>query len=125
MYDRDIQLLQVVAAIMDPNKLLIRIIERFGLSKWAEVGFEDSPASNKSSLDSSSTTSLTPEDLSKINVYMAEEFFHLLIIILGERYQLYIGDCEEMQTLEREIIHLLCTGPKPFSKIEKVEFFSL
>lgn len=104
---------------MDPNKFLIRIIDRFGLTKWAEIGFEDSPIPLLLH-ECPATSSATPEELSKISVFLAEELFHLLIIILGERYQSFIGDCNEMQTLEREIIHLLCTGPKPFSQIEKV-----
>lgn len=106
---------------MDPNKYLIRIIDRFGLTKWAEIGFEDLPIINNALFDGPALT--TPEDLSKITVCLAEEMLHLLIIIMGERYQTNISDCTEMQILEREIIHLLCTGPKPFSQIEKVNFF--
>lgn len=46
---------------------------------------------------------------------------HLLIMILGERYLVGVGrEVTLSKSLEREVIHLLCTGEKPFSKIEKV-----
>lgn len=102
---------------MNPEKFMIRIINRFELVKWAKIGFENvslSPSSN------SLTTTATPEEFSKILVLLAEEMFHLIIMILGERYIPGVGECTYMQTLQREIIHFLCTGPKPFSQIERV-----
>lgn len=53
---------------------------------------------------------------------LAEEMLQLLIFILGERYLPGLGECSPMQCLEREILHILCTGPQPFSKIERVSF---
>uniref|UniRef100_A0A915DHW0 E3 ubiquitin-protein ligase n=1 Tax=Ditylenchus dipsaci TaxID=166011 RepID=A0A915DHW0_9BILA len=44
----------------------------------------------------------------------------LFIVILGERYLPGVSDCTHVKALEREIIHLLCSGPKPFSQIERI-----
>ncbi|KAI1713887.1 ATP-dependent clp protease adaptor protein clpS domain-containing protein [Ditylenchus destructor] len=118
MFDRDVLLLQVVAALMDPNKFIIRVLDKFTLSKWAEIGFEDS-STPLSSASIPGTPSATPEELSKISTMLAEEMLQLLIFILGERYLPGLGECSPMQCLEREILHILCTGPQPFSKIER------
>lgn len=90
MYDRDILLLQVVAAISDPNKFLIRILDRFSLTRWATFGFEDLPATRSTEL-TPSTPSSTQEDLSRITVTLAEEMLHLIIILLMERYVPGVG----------------------------------
>lgn len=117
MYDRDIILMQVCAAIMNPNVYLTRIIHRFGLSSWAEIGFEDAKIPE---FMAGCPALSNIDDLSKILVLFAEEMFHLLIIILGERYQTGIGNYTSENKLEREIVHILCAGPTPFSYIESV-----
>lgn len=61
-FDRDVLLLQVVAALMDPNKFIIRVLDKFTLSKWAEIGFEDS-STPLSSASIPGTPSATPEEL--------------------------------------------------------------
>ncbi len=37
MYDRDIQMLQLAAANIDPNQFLVQLIHKFGLENWANV----------------------------------------------------------------------------------------
>uniref|UniRef100_A0A183C9E3 E3 ubiquitin-protein ligase n=1 Tax=Globodera pallida TaxID=36090 RepID=A0A183C9E3_GLOPA len=130
MFDRDIQTLQVhehfllfesnnnkqqvVGATMDPNKFLIRLLDRFGLAKWAAIGFEEL------STQPGAIEGTNQEESGKIFSVLAEEIYHLLIILLGERYS--VGISEEAtpeKALEREIVHILSTGPKPFSHIEK------
>ena len=45
-------------------------------------------------------------------------------MLFGERYYIGLSEGASPQgTLEREIIHILATGPKPFSYIEKVFCF--
>ncbi|KAH7722004.1 Zinc finger in N-recognin family protein [Aphelenchoides avenae] len=119
MFDRDIILLQIAAATMSPEDFLIRVLDRFGLIKWAGIGFEDMPQAALSA-GTPSTPLATQEDLSRTTVILAEEMFHLLVIVLGERYVPGVGQCTLMQSLQREIVHLLCTGPKPFSVLERV-----
>lgn len=99
--------------MMDPSQFLIRILDRFGLAKWARFGFEDIPSNY-------SMEGTTTEESSKIFTVIAEEMVHLLIILLGERYTVGISEeATPQKALEREILHILCTGPKPFSFIEK------
>jgi E3 ubiquitin-protein ligase UBR2 len=85
LFDRDILLLQVVAAISDPEQFLVRVLDRFSLIRWATFGFEDLPNS-RSTESTPSTPSATQEDLSRITVTLAEEMLHLIIMILMERY---------------------------------------
>lgn len=106
---------------MDADKFLIRVINRFELTRWADSAIEDS----RTPIFSASTPSATKEELSKISVFLAEEMLHLLIIIIGERYLPGLSDCTQMQALQRGIIHYLCTGPKPFSQIERVLYIYL
>lgn len=114
MFDRDVQLLQTIGALMEPNKFLIRILDRYGLAKWAEFGFEES--THATYLQDRTTL----EESSKIFTIIAEEMLHMLIMLLGERYTVGLSDeATPQMVLEREIIHILCTGPKPFSYIEK------
>lgn len=100
---------------MNPEKFLIRIINRYELVKWAQIGFE-----NMSMSSSNISSTATQDELSKILVQLAEEMFYLIIVILNERFVLNVSECTQVEILQREIIHFLCTGPKPFSQIEKV-----
>lgn len=118
MFDRDILMLQVVAAISDPNRFLVRILDRFSLIRWATFGFEDLPSARYSE-STPSTPSATQEDLSRITVTLAEEMLHLLIILLMERYVPGVGQTTTTDALKREVLHILCTGPKPFSQLER------
>jgi hypothetical protein len=56
---------------MDPNKFLIRILDRFSLAKWAEIGFEDKTPTF--TIDGA-----TQEESSKLYTVVAEEMLHLL-----------------------------------------------
>jgi hypothetical protein len=94
----------------------MRIIDRFGLLRWAGIGYEDSPIST---LDSPSP--LNTEDSSKLTVMLAEEMLHILIILLAERYVPGVSvACTPTDFLQNIVIQLLCTGPKPFSSLERV-----
>ncbi|KHN74188.1 E3 ubiquitin-protein ligase ubr-1 [Toxocara canis] len=109
MFDRDILMMQVGAALSPPDVFLIRLLNRFALHNWAEVGFEE----NKSAVPTGST----PEELSKSTVILAEEMLHLIISIIGERFMPGVGVCTRKAMLRREVLHILATGPKPFSKV--------
>ncbi|KAI6183003.1 E3 ubiquitin-protein ligase [Aphelenchoides bicaudatus] len=118
MFDRDILLLQAVAALSDPDQFLIRVLDRYSLTRWATFGFED--LSNARFTETTpSTPSATQEDLSHITVTLAEEMLHLVIILLMERYVPGVGQVTANEALKREVLHILCTGPKPFSQLER------
>uniref|UniRef100_A0A158R6B5 E3 ubiquitin-protein ligase n=1 Tax=Syphacia muris TaxID=451379 RepID=A0A158R6B5_9BILA len=111
MYDRDIQMMQVGAALSPADVFLVRFLHRFGLHHWATFGFEEQdvviPSSNTSH-----------EGLSKCTVTLAEEMLRYIISIIEERYLPHIGKSSRENALRREVLHILAGGPKPFSKID-------
>ncbi|VDK79468.1 unnamed protein product [Litomosoides sigmodontis] len=109
MFDRDILMLQVCAALTPPDTFIIRVLHRFGLRVWAETNFEEIRAA---------FSNMASDDLSKCTVTLAEEMFHLFIIIIGERYVPGVGKSTMKALLRREVLHVLATKPVPFSKIE-------
>ena len=101
-HHRDIFLLQTAMVVCNPSRVLASIIDRFGMEDWmrghfvTRVGFEPSQQ-----LD------------------VAEDFIHLLIIILSDRTSLHPANASDaqVQALRRDIIHILCFKPLPFSDL--------
>ncbi|KAF1756488.1 hypothetical protein GCK72_012941 [Caenorhabditis remanei] len=64
MFDRDILMMQVGAAMTPPLKFIIHLLQRFGLDKWATIEFEQ---------DEATVAQIKPEseDLSKTMVTIA------------------------------------------------------
>ncbi|KAK6024217.1 ATP-dependent Clp protease adaptor protein ClpS, partial [Ostertagia ostertagi] len=113
MFDRDLLMMQVGAAIRPPTDFLLHIICRFRLVQWADQ------SGDGGSKHSTPFGKMEPEETGKIIVILAEEMLHLLIMILGERYHPGVGKCTFTEQVQREVIHVLCTGPQPFSHIQK------
>ncbi|KAK6056854.1 ATP-dependent Clp protease adaptor protein ClpS [Cooperia oncophora] len=113
MFDRDLLMMQVGAAIRPPTDFLLHIICRFRLVQWADQ------SGDGGSKHSTPFGKMEPEETGKIIVILAEEMLHLLIMILGERYHPGVGRCTFTEQVQREVIHVLCTGPQPFSHIQK------
>uniref|UniRef100_A0A183DDT9 E3 ubiquitin-protein ligase n=1 Tax=Gongylonema pulchrum TaxID=637853 RepID=A0A183DDT9_9BILA len=65
---------QVCAAVTPPDVFIIRVLNRFGLSLWAETDFEKL----RSVLEKESV-----DDTSRAIVVLAEEMLQLLIIVIG------------------------------------------
>lgn len=115
-------IIQVVAALSEPNRYLVRVLDRFALTRWASISYDETAsASSAGGADAATpaTPAATPEDLSRITVTLAEECLHLLIMLLLERETTGVGEVEAGAQLQREIVHALCTGPKPFSYLER------
>lgn len=102
MYDKDIIMLQIGASLMDPNKFLLLILQRYELAD----------AFNK-------TISTNDQDLIKQYNTLIEEMLQILIYIVGERYVPGVGNVTKEEVTMREIIHLLCIEPMPHSAIAK------
>ncbi|KJH53350.1 ATP-dependent Clp protease adaptor protein ClpS [Dictyocaulus viviparus] len=113
MFDRDLLMMQVGAAIRPPTDFLLHIISRFRLTQWADQ------SGDCGSKNTTPFGKMEPEETGKIIVILAEEMLHLLIMIIGERYQPGVGKCTFAEKMQREVIHVLCTGPQPFSQIQK------
>ncbi|RAK81032.1 putative ubiquitin-protein ligase E3 component (UBR1) [Aspergillus fijiensis CBS 313.89] len=102
-YYRDIFLLQTALVTCDPSRVLASIAERFGMVDWMNRDY--SPRS-------------VYEDNQIVDV--AEEFVHLLIILLTDRTSLTAIDDSESATREsiiRDIAHVLCFRPLSFSDL--------
>ncbi|KAB0395433.1 hypothetical protein E2I00_005236, partial [Balaenoptera physalus] len=102
MYDKDIIMLQIGASLMDPNKFLLLVLQRYELAD----------AFNK-------TISIEDQDLIKQYNTLIEEMLQVLIYIVGERYVPGVGNVTKEEVTMREIIHLLCIEPMPHSAIAK------
>ncbi|KAF2204948.1 RING finger domain-containing protein [Delitschia confertaspora ATCC 74209] len=102
-YQRDIFLLQTALVICDPSVFLATMVDRFGLIDWIkghyenQAGFEDSQV-----------------------VEVAEDFVHLLIILLTDRTNLIPVEDEadhQVTAMQRDIAHILCFKPLSYSEL--------
>ncbi|KAI9720637.1 MAG: hypothetical protein M1812_002817 [Candelaria pacifica] len=102
-HHRDIFLIQSALVICDPSRVLASIIDRFGMEDWVRgkygirEGYEDTQM-----------------------VDVAEDFIHLMIVLLCDRTSLMpIEDEHNTQALaiKRDIAHVLCFKPVSFSDI--------
>ncbi|CAL1294338.1 unnamed protein product [Larinioides sclopetarius] len=107
MYDRDILMLQIAAAMIESNEFLIHLIYKYGLLNWADEGFDGSSRKPE-------------EDNIRQVITVAEEFLSLVLIILSERYTPYLGQVSEAEKVKKEIIQLLCMEPMPHSQLFKL-----
>lgn len=102
-YYRDIFMLQTAFAVCDQNRFLAAISDRFGITEWMKAGY---------------MTRQGYDDQQHIDV--AEEFIHLLVILVSERTSLMPLDDEaalQRETTKRDIAHILCFKPLPFSDL--------
>lgn len=102
-YYRDIFLLQTALVTCDPSRVLASIAHRFGMVEWMSrnymprTGYEDTQI-----------------------VDVAEEFVHLLVILLTDRTSFTaIDDSAHMtkENISRDIAHVLCFKPLSFSDL--------
>ncbi|XP_039257407.2 E3 ubiquitin-protein ligase UBR2-like isoform X1 [Styela clava] len=93
-YERDVQLLQVSAANMDPNNFIVILLNKMKLNP-------ESP------------------EFAEYHIALMSEFFRLLISICGERYTPGVAVASLQEQGKRQIIHILASEPKPHSKISK------
>lgn len=106
MLDRDIQCLQIGAALIESNQFLIHILNKFDLLEWADPNYEQS---NRTISDD--------DHIRQIN--MIDEFLELLIVIIGERYIPGIGCVTEEDRIKKEIIQQLCIKNLPHSELNR------
>jgi E3 ubiquitin-protein ligase UBR1 len=102
-YYRDIFLLQTALVTCNPSRVLASIADRFGMVDWMtrnympRAGYEDSQI-----------------------IDVAEEFVHLLVILLTDRNSLTAiddGDAAMRENIRRDIAHVLCFKPLSFSDL--------
>lgn len=102
MYDRDIQAMQFCAANMDHGQFLLQCLDKFGLVHWANTDFQ-----------------VAEEESIRHLTALVEEFFGLLVTLVGERYTPGVGDISVEDMVRKEIIQLLCVEPMSHSALNK------
>ena len=108
MFDRDMNLLQVGASLIESNEFLVHLLNKFNLIRWASSTYEMMCLSNPD------------EDSIRQTVTLVEEFLQLLIVIVGERYTCGIGDVTREDIIKKEIIQHLCIKPMLHSELNKI-----
>ncbi|PQE31903.1 ubiquitin- ligase e3 component protein [Rutstroemia sp. NJR-2017a WRK4] len=103
-HHRDIFLLQTAMVICPPARMLVSIIDRFGLEHWMKGLYEVKPDG--------------VDDGQMLDV--AEDLIHLLIVLISDRTSLVITDEESdshVLAMRRDIAHVLCFKPLSFTEI--------
>lgn len=104
-HHRDIFLLQTAMVVCPPARVLASAIDRYGLEHWMKGIYEQQ-----------STDGV--EDSQVLDV--VEDLIHLLIVLLSDRTFLASnneGLSSHVLAMRRDIIHVLCFKPLPFSDI--------
>ena len=102
-YYRDIFMLQTALVTCDSSRVLASIADRFGMVDWMSRHYVARPGYDESQV-----------------LDVAEEFVHLLVILLTDRTCLNaIDDSEQMmcENIRRDVAHVLCFKPLSFSDL--------
>lgn len=103
-HHRDIFLLQTAMVVCSPSRVLVSMIDRYGLEHWMKGIYEQ----KSEGLDDGQVLDVT------------EDLIQLLIVLLSDRTSL-ISTLEEpnphVLAMRRDIIHVLCFKPLSFSEI--------
>ncbi|KAI5818406.1 hypothetical protein BZA77DRAFT_306921 [Pyronema omphalodes] len=102
-HHRDIFLLQTALVTVNPSRMLANMVHRFNLKPWMEGNY---------------TAPGGYDDAQVLD--LVEDFLHLLIVVLSDRLPLIPVESERnLQSLKirRELIHILCFKPLPFSDL--------
>lgn len=103
-FDRDMFLVQVALVTIDPQIILVQMLDRFRLVSWFMHKVEHHHLYDDAQLN-----------------YMIEDFLHILILLLSERSAALglSGGWSGIETMRREIIHILAFGPMTYSELIK------
>ncbi|XP_058507486.1 E3 ubiquitin-protein ligase UBR2 isoform X4 [Solea solea] len=107
MFDKDINMLQVGASMMDPNHFLMIVMSRFELFHIF------------SSADVRKRYREANKDVVQQNNTLIEEMLHLIIMVIGERYVSGVGQVAPFDEVRREIIHQLSIRRMAHSELVK------
>uniref|UniRef100_A0A3P8UV54 E3 ubiquitin-protein ligase n=1 Tax=Cynoglossus semilaevis TaxID=244447 RepID=A0A3P8UV54_CYNSE len=107
MFDKDINMLQVGASMMDPNHFLMIVLSRFELFHIF------------TSADVRKRYREANKDVVQQNNTLIEEMLHLIIMVIGERYISGVGQVAPFDEVRREIIHQLSIRPMAHSELVK------
>jgi E3 ubiquitin-protein ligase UBR1 len=103
-HHRDIFLLQTAMVVCPPARVLVSIIDRYGLEHWMKGIYEQ----KSDGLDDGQV------------LEVAEDLIHLLIVLISDRTSLVSTEEEpspHVLAMRRDITHVLCFKPLSFSEI--------
>ncbi|KAM0819556.1 hypothetical protein AB5N19_05372 [Seiridium cardinale] len=103
-HHRDIFLLQTAMVVCDPSRVLVSIVDRFGMEKWVKGFFEQTTEGQDESQ----------------HLDVIEDMIHLLIVLLSDRTSLIpTRDKHEthLMAMRRDVTHVLCFRPLSFNEI--------
>lgn len=103
MFDKDIVILQIGASLIDSNKFLIHLLNKFNLLTWVDP--------------ESMVLKGTDEELLKLYV-LIKEFLTLIVIIVGERFTPKVGQVTYHDCIKKEVIQQLCVSPMSHSQLK-------
>ena len=95
MYYRDIYLLQLLAAHMSPDYVLLNLIKKFEVAPWFESDYSHSKK----------TSDVSDRDLFIQN--MCEEMLGTLLTIIVERNDIHLAELTADQVMEHNLINVL------------------
>lgn len=107
MFDRDILMLQYVAALIDPNHYLIHLLNKFNLLLWVQETYE-------------CVNRKPEEDYLRQTMTLVEEFLSLVLIIVSERFTPGVGKVSMEDKLKKEVVQWLCVEPLSHSDLLKM-----
>lgn len=102
-YCRDLFMLQTAFVICDPSRFLANVGDRFGVSEWMKGDF---------------ATREKYDDIHHVEI--AEEFLHLLILLITERSSIIAPEDEEQamrDVIASDIAHTLCFKPLTYTEL--------
>ncbi|KAK6610541.1 hypothetical protein H4I96_02139 [Botrytis cinerea] len=103
-HHRDIFLLQTAMVVCSPARMLVSIIDRFGLEQWMKGLYE----AKSDGVDDGQILDI------------AEDLIHLLIVLISDRTSLVSNDDDpgsHIMAMRRDIAHVLCFKPLSFTEI--------
>lgn len=112
MFDRDILMLQECAATCEANEFIIHLLNKFNLFTWIGSDTTREPLIGPKAVSFSNDDEIMNQTMS-----LGEEFLQLLITIVGERYQVAVGEVDKDDGIKNEIIQLLCIHPLTRSEL--------
>jgi len=108
MYDRDILMLQYVAALIPADEFLVHVINKFGLFLvWSKDDYD-------------TVTRKPEEDYLRQTITLIEDFLYLLLVIVSERHTPGVGKVTNDDRIKKEIIQWLCVEPSTHSDLLKM-----
>ncbi|KAJ8014253.1 hypothetical protein DPEC_G00038350 [Dallia pectoralis] len=109
MFDKDLVMLQAGASMMDPNHFLMIVLSRFELYHI----FSTADCRKRYNREN------TNKDVVQQNNTMIEEMLHLIMMVVGERFEAGVGQVDVCDQIKREIIHQLGIRPMAHSELVK------